>query len=101
MLYAGSMVQTQVELPDALYADVQRLAKEKEISFTEIVRLGLEHLLKNLPPNSKNEPWKLAPPIDTSLLSDPFENPDWRYEVNQSTAAAEIIQQAKERKLKT
>ena len=43
------MVRTQIQLPDALYARVKRVAEQREISLAELVRRGLEAILDQLP----------------------------------------------------
>ena len=35
------MVKTQVQIPEDLYAQAKRIAKEREISFAEVMRRGL------------------------------------------------------------
>jgi len=35
------MTRTQIQLPDALYAQAQRLAEREEMSLAELVRRGL------------------------------------------------------------
>src|SRR5436190_13522455 len=78
------MVRTQVQLPEKLYEEAKRLAEEKEVSLTEVVRRSLELLLAVYPPDrSEKRRWKLEPPANTALRVDPFENPDWRVEANQ------------------
>jgi hypothetical protein len=59
------MVRTQIQLPDELYGKARQLAEEKEISLAEVVRRGLEHLLRINPPGR-----------------DPFANEDWRLAAN-------------------
>lgn len=85
------MVRTQIQLPDELYKQARRLAKQKEISLAEVVRRGLEQLL-SIYPTDRNKGWKLEPPANTELRQDPFENPDWRWETNVGlkTASSEI-----------
>ena len=34
--------------------------------------------------------WKLEPPANTQLLTDPFANPDWREDANLGSSAAEF-----------
>jgi hypothetical protein len=40
------MVRTQIQLPDALYAKAKRLADRQEMSLAELVRRGLEHMVR-------------------------------------------------------
>ena len=77
------MIRTQIQLPDDLHERAKQLAEEKEISLAEIVRRGLEYLLMIYPPNrAPKAGWKLDPPANTRLKSDPFADPDWRMSVN-------------------
>jgi hypothetical protein len=43
------MVRTQVQLPDDLYRDAKRVAEEHEITLAEVVRGGLEHMIRIYP----------------------------------------------------
>ena len=43
------MIKTQVQIPDRLYEEAKRLAQQREISFAEVVRRGLEHILSVYP----------------------------------------------------
>jgi hypothetical protein len=43
------MVKTQVQIPDHLYREAKRIAREREISFAEVVRRGLEAVLRVYP----------------------------------------------------
>jgi hypothetical protein len=45
------MVKTQVQFPDRLYAEAKRIAAEHEMSFAEVVRRGVEEVVKLYPPN--------------------------------------------------
>ena len=44
------MIKTQIQLPDALYREAQRVAAEYEMSFAEVVRRSLERALPAYPP---------------------------------------------------
>jgi len=57
------MVKTQVQFPDHLYQEAKRVAAEYEMSFAEVVRRGVEHVVKVHPPGrgSPTE-WKLPTP---------------------------------------
>jgi hypothetical protein len=77
------MIRTQIQLPDALYREVKRVAAEREMSLAELVRRGLETILSRFP--SHPEPsatWELpkARPLGGDAF---FENADWRYEINE------------------
>lgn len=59
------MVRTQIQLPDALYRDVKRLARSREWSLAETLRRGAELLLARHPPvTDRTTPWQ-APVLDT------------------------------------
>lgn len=59
------MVETQVQIPDRLYEEAQRVAAENEMSFAEVVRRGLEELILHHPPNRKNShDWSPPMPYD-------------------------------------
>lgn len=76
------VIRTQIQLPDALYREVKRVAAEREISLAELVRRGLETILSRLPAHPEaRATWELPKP--RPLGGDAFfENPDWRYEIN-------------------
>ena len=78
------MIRTQIQLPEALYRDAKALAERKEWSLAEVVRRALEQLLCLFPETTvKNDEWELPPGRD--LGSDAFfDNPDWRYNLNQA-----------------
>lgn len=44
------MVKTQIQIPDLLYREAKRLAEENEMSFAEVVRRGLEEIVRHHPP---------------------------------------------------
>jgi hypothetical protein len=44
------MVKTQIQLPDTLYREAKRIAREREISFAEVVRRGVEYVTRIYPP---------------------------------------------------
>jgi hypothetical protein len=76
------MVKTQVQLPEHLYREGKRIAAEYEMSFADVVRRGLEHVIPSFPPRtpaSKN--WAL-PELDLGLKNDPFTDPEWRERIN-------------------
>ncbi len=57
------MIKTQVQIPDALFRRAKEVASQKEWSFAEIVRRGLEYMTQVNPPNRKSgEAWQLPPP---------------------------------------
>jgi hypothetical protein len=84
------MTKTQIQLPDALYREAKRVAKEREISLAEVMRRGLEYITRVYPPmkptGTKSKPWKLPDPLRLGLKKDPFADPDWRAELEVETA---------------
>jgi hypothetical protein len=43
------MIRTQVQLPDELYRDAKRIAEEHQMTLAEVVRRGLEHMVRIYP----------------------------------------------------
>jgi len=71
------MVRTQVQLPDALYRQAKRIAKEQEITLAEVVRRGLEHMLRIYPPGREDrDAWQPPAPRSLGAFKAPVE--DWR-----------------------
>ena len=68
------MVRTQIQLPDPLYRDVQRVARQQDWSIAEVIRRGAEVVVKAYPP-CKQQPesaTRLPLPLKGRLLiSDP------------------------------
>lgn len=68
------MVKTQVQIPDELFKRTKQLAAEKEWSFAEVVRLGLEYMTRVNPLNRvPGEVWRLPAPRDLGLFLLPEE----------------------------
>ncbi|MBT4822344.1 MAG: ribbon-helix-helix protein, CopG family [Lentisphaerae bacterium] len=44
------MVRTQIQLPDELYAEAKRIAREREMSLAEVVRRAIELIAHAYPP---------------------------------------------------
>lgn len=82
------MIRTQIQLPDALYREVKRVAAEREMSLAELVRRGLETILSRFPdhPESRDS-WELpkARPLGGDAF---FDNPDWRYDLHEGRGVA-------------
>ena len=77
------MVRTQIQLPDALYDEARRVAREREMSLAEVVRRGVEYITQVYPPVTCGEPWSPPAPSDLGLFKAPEE--DWRLIVNGPT----------------
>jgi hypothetical protein len=57
------MIKTQIQIPDRLYHEAKRLARENELSFAEVVRRGLEEIVRHHPPGrEKPTDWRLPEP---------------------------------------
>jgi hypothetical protein len=74
------MIRTQVQLPDEVYRQAKRIAAQREISLAEVVRRGLEHMIRTHPasvdpvatwrlPEPKHMGGFLAPPSTWRELS--------------------------------
>ncbi len=76
------MVKTQIQLPEALYSEAKRIALEREMSFAEVVRRGVEYVVRIYPPlGADAKAWQPPPP---SRLGDFKANPqEWRALANE------------------
>jgi len=68
------MIKTQVQIPDDLYRAAKRVAKERELSFAEVMRRGLEYIV-TVYPTLDEDPWELprvnegeGPPISLAEI---------------------------------
>jgi hypothetical protein len=88
------MIKTQIQLPDALYQEVKRVAREREISLAEVLRRGAEYITLAYPPvDQKSKDVDLPGPFNVGLAEDPFSNPDWRYNLHER-----VVPTARERR---
>ncbi len=56
------MVKTQVQFPDHLFHEAKRVAAEYEMSFAEVVRRGVEEVVKQHPPGrTPAREWSMPP----------------------------------------
>ncbi len=80
------MTRTQIYLPDTLYRDVREFAKFQEVSVAELVRRGLEMLLRTTAPAAARTAappqWEMPKIRRLGLKADPFDDEDWRLEAN-------------------
>jgi len=74
------MVKTQIQIPDRLYREAKRVAEENEMSFAEVVRRGIEVIVRHFPsgrqrgadwqpPKPQNLGKALAPEEEWTTLS--------------------------------
>jgi hypothetical protein len=76
------MIRTQVQLPDELYGEAKRLAEEQEISLAEVVRRGLEHMIRIYPKRAGvGGGWQPPRPHHLGRFRAPEEQ--WRYLANE------------------
>jgi hypothetical protein len=81
------MTRTQIQLPDTLHKQVKRIAEEQEMSLAELVRRGLEHMIRLYGTGQATGPnWALPEPLGLGEFLAPVE--DWR-ELANSTAAGD------------
>lgn len=77
------MTKTSIQLPEALYREIKRVAAEHKMSRSKLVQRGLETLLSCFPVHPESHAtWEL--PKLRPLGGDAFfDNPNWRYEINE------------------
>lgn len=79
------MTRTQIQLPDAVWADLKRLADSKEWSIAEAVRRGVELLIHAYPPpDATPAAWTLPSAVDLGDCKVPVEQ--WRAVANERDA---------------
>lgn len=80
------MIRTQVQLPDDLYREAKRIAAEREIPLAEVVRRGLEYMLRIYPPrDTPIGTW--APPSPRALGQFRAPESQWRELANDTRAS--------------
>lgn len=62
------MKRTQIQFPEALYREVQRVAALEEWSIAEVIRRGVEQIVRSYPPIKHREAFRLPAPIASQLL---------------------------------
>ncbi len=64
------MVRTQIQIPDGLYREVRRVARQQEWSVSEVMRRGAEAVARAYPAVkvSAKKGWSLPPPVAGKLL---------------------------------
>jgi hypothetical protein len=77
------MIRTQVQLPDALYRQAKRVAEEHEMTLAEVVRRGLEHMVRIYPSrDSATNTWQ--PPMPRRLGPFRVSEDEWRDLANEA-----------------
>jgi hypothetical protein len=64
------MIRTQIQLPDPLYRDVQRVARQQDWSMAEVLRRGAEAVVRAYPAckQSADAVRQLPPALKSRLL---------------------------------
>lgn len=82
------MIKTQIQLPDDLYREAKRVAREREISLAEVVRRGVEYIVHVYPPVPSETPeWAQPQPRSLGSFQAPVE--DWRLLANEPADRAQ------------
>ena len=72
------MVKTRVQIPNELYEQAKRVAREREISLAEVMRRGLEYIVRVYPPaGTANGKW--IPPRPRPLGTFRYPTNEWRH----------------------
>ena len=80
------MTRTQVQLPDDLYRAAKRLAAAQEITLAEVVRRGLEHMVRIYPPrDGDGARWRPPAPRHLGPFGAPVEQ--WHELANERSSA--------------
>lgn len=92
------MIKTQIQLPDALYQELKRVAREREMSLAEVLRRGAEYITQVYLPLERGQYDDGLPgPFHTELTVDPFSETDWRYNLNQNVAYSHTAREVRRR----
>ena len=76
------MIKTQIQLPDRLYREAKRVARERELSLAEVVRRGVEYITHVYPRlAAEAQPW--TPPHPHHLGEFKASPEDWRLLANE------------------
>jgi hypothetical protein len=62
------MIRTQIQLPDPLYREVQRVAKSQDWSLAEVMRRGAEAVVRAYPPTKSQHHWKMPAPLAAKMV---------------------------------
>jgi len=61
------MKRTQIQLPEPLYREIQRVAELEEWSVAEVIRRGAEQIVRAYPAIKQKEEWDFPPPVPSQL----------------------------------
>lgn len=83
--HGGTSRRPQIQLPEELYREAKRVARERELSLAEVVRRGVEYITRVYPP-ARIPPDEWRPPEPRALGA--FRAPvrDWRLLANEPPA---------------
>ena len=71
------MIKTQVQLPDQLYYKAKAIAEQREWSFAEVVRRGLEYMALAYPVKEVADGWEI-PILKGSAFDPNFDKLDFK-----------------------
>jgi hypothetical protein len=77
------VIRTQVRPPDELYRDAKRIAQEHEMTLAEVVRRGLEHMVR-IYPRRDTVPDAWRPPTPRRLGPFRVSEDAWRELANEA-----------------
>jgi len=69
------MIKTQIQIPDQLYHQAKAIAEQREWSFAEVVRRGIEHMAMMYPLTTDQNDWQL-PVLKESAFNPNFDQLD-------------------------
>jgi hypothetical protein len=71
------MIKTQVQLPDELYHQAKAIADQREWSLAEVVRRGIEYMVRAYPVRPSSKPWVL-PTLESGDFRPNFDQLDFK-----------------------
>ena len=77
------MVKTQIQLPEELYAEAKRVAREREVSLADVIRQGVEYITRVYPPLPRRGKQKWSPPAPSPMGAYRIPPEEWRLLVNE------------------
>ena len=76
-MYVIHMTKTQIQLPDPLYREVKRVARERDWSLAEVLRRGAEYIVRCYPSRDlRQDRWVPPTGKDLGKIKIPYQ--DWR-----------------------